>query len=178
MSRIFKISGNFAKYGKWSEPDPSFSGEIVVDEKYQPYAEFCDWLYYSNFYGTCDELYNSDLMDINRTRYIAGVLVEDERKERQGIIFLKLSNDPEQDPLKYVVPDLANPERGSWWAALTPFFGFLQQGKAKITLEEETFSEEEAENIMEKYDSLERSAINKIAFEQTRFTRDIFNYFF
>ena len=30
MSRIFRISGNFKQFGEWSEPDPSFSGKIVV----------------------------------------------------------------------------------------------------------------------------------------------------
>ena len=32
MSRIFTIEGNFKQGGKWSQPDPSFKGEIAVED--------------------------------------------------------------------------------------------------------------------------------------------------
>ena len=59
MSKIFKISGNFTQHGEWSAPDPSFVGEIVVDDA-------------NTFCGYCDELYDSEMSALNKTRFLAG----------------------------------------------------------------------------------------------------------
>lgn len=142
MSRIFRISGNFMQFGKWSEPDPSFSGKIIVNEK-------------DEFIGFCDELYCSNMSEINRIRYIAGAFAENGRNGKRGIAFYKMSNDPEQSPLMYVTPDLANQESGSW-AALSIFGYFQEQGRSKIAIEEEVYSEEEENRIKSKYQSLNK----------------------
>ena len=159
MSRIFNISGNFMQFGKWSEPDPSFSGKIVVNEE-------------SEFYGFCEELYSSNMSDVNRIRYIAGAFAENGRNGYRGIAFYKMSNDPKQAPLMHVTPDLMVPESGSW-AALA-FGCFLKQGKSRITVEEETFSKEVENNIKTQYDALNISINgNDELLEQIRCCKDI-----
>jgi hypothetical protein len=130
------------QFGKWSEPDPSFSGKIIVDEK-------------DEFIGFCDELYCSNMSEVNQIRYIAGAFAENGRNGKRGIAFYKMSNDPEQSPLMYVTPDLANPESGSW-AALSIFGYFQEQGRSKIAIEEEVYSEEEENRIKSKYQSLNK----------------------
>ena len=141
VSRIFNISGNFMQFESWCEPDPSFVGKIVLTEE-------------DEFYGFCEELYASDMSDINRIRYIAGAFAKNGRNGQQGIAFYKMSNDPEQAPLMYVVPDLTDPETGVW-AALFIFGGFQEQGKAKVTITEEPYSKEEEDRIKVKYQNLD-----------------------
>ena len=143
MSRIFSISGNFMQYGEWAEPNPSFSGKIVVDEN-------------DEFYGFCEELYANTMSDINRIRYLAGAFANNGRDGKRGIAFYKMSNEPRQAPLMYVIPNLEAPKTGSW-AALSAFTGLFDfQGKADITVEEEAFSAEEEANIKAKYDALDK----------------------
>ena len=142
MSRIFNISGNFMQFGKWSEPDPSFSGKIVVNEE-------------DEFYGFCEELYSSNMSDDNRIRYIAGAFAENGRNGQRGIAFFKMSNDSKQAPLMYVTPDLMVPESGLW-AALSIFGYFQEQGRSRIVVEEETFSKEVEKSIKTKYDTLDK----------------------
>lgn len=143
MSRIFIISGNFMQHGRWSEPDPSFVGKIVVDET-------------DNFFGICEELYDCQRLGISRTRYLVGAFAPNGRNGRRGIAFYKMSNDPEQVALMYVVPDLTDPSCGSW-AALSMFGVFQAQGKARIMVEEEAFSEQEERRIATKYEALNRN---------------------
>ncbi len=160
MSRIFNISGNFMQFGKWSEPDPSFSGQIVVNEK-------------DEFYGFCDELYSSNMSDVNRIRYIAGAFAENGHNGQRGIAFFKMSNDSERAPLMYVTPDLMAPESGSW-AALTISGYFQVQGRSRITVEEETFSEEVEKSIKAKYDALDKGINgNGELLEQIQCCKDI-----
>ena len=142
MSRIFNISGKFMQYGKWSEPDPSFSGKIVVNEE-------------DEFYGFCEERYSSNMSDDNRIRYIAGAFAENGRNGQRGIAFFKMSNDSKQAPLMYVTPDLMVPESGLW-AALSIFGYFQEQGRSRIVVEEETFSKEVEKSIKTKYDTLDK----------------------
>ena len=141
MSRIFKIFGNFMQFVRWSSPDPSFSGKIVVDDA-------------DEFYGICEELYDSSASDIERTTYIAGAFAANNQTGQRGIAFYKLSNDPGQPPLMYVTPDLTNPESGSW--AVLSFTCFQEQGRSRITIEEEVFSEEKANEIKAKYEHLRK----------------------
>ncbi len=160
MSRIFNISGNFMQFGKWSEPDPSFSGKIVVNEE-------------DEFYGFCEELYSSNMSDKNHIRYIAGAFAKNGRNGRQGIAFYKMSNDSKQAPLMYVTPDLTVPESGSW-AALS-FFGYFQeQGKSRITVEEEAFSEDVENSIKAEYNTLDKGINgNDELLEQIQCCKDI-----
>lgn len=160
MSRIFSISGNFTQYGMWSEPDPSFVGKIVATDD-------------DEFYGFCEELYCNDMSDINRTRYLAGAFAKNGRNGRQGISFYKLSNDPEQAPLMYVVPDLTYPKSGSWGALFRTGF-FLKQGKAKVIIEEEDYSKEEEDRIKAKYQALNKKGrYNHELLEQIHCCKDI-----
>lgn len=139
MSKIFKISGNFCQRGKWVKPDPSFVGVILVDDN-------------NEFYGTCTELYPCEICRMDR--FLAGAFAHNDKNGELGIAFYKLSNCPEQLPIRYVVPDLTNPETSSW-AGFSLIFGtFQKQGKAKITIEEEPYSEEEAANITSRFELL------------------------
>ena len=141
MSRIFSISGNFMQNGKWSKPDPSFKGKIVVADD-------------GGFRGYCDELYECDMSDINKTRYIVGVLATNHGRNADSIMFYKLSNDPVQAPLLYCVLDLSDHNSGSWSA---PQHGlFARQGVANITLEKEDYSEEEEDRIRAKFTELDK----------------------
>lgn len=124
MSRIFRISGSFMQFGKWSKPNPSFSGKIIADEE-------------GRFYGYCEELYDG-ASDASRIQYIAGAFAENNHRRRQGIAFFKMSNDPSQDPLAYITLDLENPESGSW-SELSTLGRFLRRGRTRIVVEEEAF---------------------------------------
>ncbi|MBR3180941.1 hypothetical protein IKF63_02585 [Candidatus Saccharibacteria bacterium] len=139
MSRIFRVSGNAMQFGRWLEPDPSFSGKIVVNEE-------------DEFYGFCDEFCNNK-PGAGQTRYVVGAFVDNELSEQRGIIFYKISNNLVQAPLVYIMSDLTNLNSGSW-AILSSLGYFHEQGKAIIFVEEEDFSEEAVEAIRAKYKTL------------------------
>ena len=139
MSKIFRISGNFVQFGEWAEPDPSFSGEIVVDED-------------GVFYGFCDELYEGDAgPDINRVRYLSGAFGPNGYNGQQGIAFYKMSNYALQSPLMYVAPDLNNTYSGGWYAMDRLGVNFMLQGIAKVFVEEEEYSKEKEISIKTKF---------------------------
>lgn len=110
MSRIFTIEGNFKQGGKWSQPDPSFKGEIAVEDDGDDL-----------FSGYCDELYDSVSED--KTRYLFGFLVQNEEGEVEGAAFFKLSNDRKQAPLVYLVPSPKSGRQMQWGAMLSLFGG-------------------------------------------------------
>ena len=146
MSKIFKISGNFTQKGEWIKPDPSFTGKIVVDDA-------------NAFYGYCNEIYDSHMPKVNKTRFLVGAFAPNGKDGKLGIAFYKISNDLDQAPLMYVVPDLDDTENGSW-AVLYPFIifaHFTQQGKAKITVEEVIYSKDKANRIKSRFEKLDRS---------------------
>ena len=62
----------------------------------------------------------------------------------------------EQDPLMYVTPNLKNPNSGSW-AALSMFGFFQEQGKVKVTIEDEPYSRKAEEFIKQKFKELDTS---------------------
>ena len=142
MSRIFSISGNFMQNGKWSVPNPSFKGKIVVADD-------------GGFRGYCDELYESNMSDINKTRYIVGLLTTNRRRDADGIMFYKLSNDPVQAPLLYIIQDLSELNSGSW-SAPGQIGLFVRKGVANITLDAEDYSEEEEDRIHAKFAELDK----------------------
>ncbi len=156
MSKIFKILGNFSEESlyasggnvtinaKWSTPDPSFSGKIVVDEETHL------------FYGYCDELYEiAESESVNRARYLVGAINEEKRR----LAFYKMSNYPSQCVLRYCIDDYQKEgENGCWWTFLIG--NFFRQGGAKFTIEEETFSETEVDNIEQRFSQLDKS-VNK-----------------
>lgn len=145
-NKIFKISGNFFQYGEWAEPDPAFVGEIVLEDS-------------GTFYGYCNELYDDNMPDLNKNRFIAGAITANARNHKLGIAFYKLSNDEVQLPLMYVVPDLEDSTNGEW-AILSNFSGYFQRvDRAKIQLEELIFSnpEAESERIRDRFEDLDRN---------------------
>ncbi len=147
MSRIFTIEGNFKQGGKWSQPDPSFKGEIAVEDD-------GDGL----FSGYCDELYDSVSED--KTRYLFGFLVQNEEGEVEGAAFFKLSNDRKQAQLVYLVP---SPKSGRQmqWGAMLPLFGgewvLNMQGEATVSIKEKSYSEEAKNTIDERLRGLYES---------------------
>lgn len=141
MSKIFKISGNFMQYGEWSTPDPSFAGEIVVDDD-------------NTFHGYCNELYDSDAPDLDKTRYLAGKIATNSKTGKECIAFLKLSNFIEQAPLVYS----ASGEEGAW-GALAPWGTnyYILDEEARIKIEEVAYSLKDEQRIENKFNELDMS---------------------
>ena len=135
MSKIFSIEGNFTQKGKWSQPDPSFKGKIIVEDD-------------GSFSGYCDELYGS--ISSHKTRYLFGHLAWDEHGKVTGIAFFKLSNDRNQVPLIYLVANLKT-DRVALWGSLSLSFGTLVScawhGEATINTEEEPDSDEVRDSV-------------------------------
>lgn len=148
MSRIFNISGNFKQYeyGRWAEPNSSFSGKIIANDN-------------DEFYGCCEGLYDSIniAFNANLTQYLAGAFVQNDRNGQQGIVFYKMFNDPRLDPVMYAVPNLTDPEGNLWKLVCLPVYCFLKRGKVIITIEEEAFSKEAEDSIKTKYDTLDKN---------------------
>ena len=137
MSKIFKISGNFVQNGKWVQPDPSFAGEIVVDDD-------------NTFHGYCNELYDTDTPVLNKTRYLAGVIATNSKTGKEGIAFFKLSNYIEQAPLLYIISG----EEGAW-GVIFPWRGdYSMVNKARVKIEEVTYDLKDEQRIENKFNEL------------------------
>lgn len=144
MGKIFKITGNYMQYGMWAIPDPSFAGEIVVDDD-------------NTFKGYCDELYESEQPDENKLRFLFGKFGKSKENSTDGLVFLKLSNFERQSPLLYVVHDFED-QSNNHWAALRIHFDsaeFEPQGAATIKIEEVEYSAEREKAILDKYNQIE-----------------------
>jgi hypothetical protein len=132
------LTGNFEQFGKWSDPDPGFKGHIIVEND----GSFIGYLI--ELYGPVvgmESLHN----DSNRIRLITGYIADNNKNSEKGIAFLKLSEDENQSPLMYVVPDI---DQEGEWAALRMDSGcFERQGRAKISLEEVIESDEITEKV-------------------------------
>ncbi len=137
MSKIFKISGNFVQNGKWAQPDPSFTGEIVVDDD-------------NTFHGYCNELYDGDTPDLNKTRYLAGTIATNSKTGKECIAFLKLSNFIEQAPLVYS----ASGEEGVWGAFAPWGTNYFMLDKARVKIEEVAYSLKDEQRIKNKFNEL------------------------
>lgn len=146
MNKLYEITGRFYQDGKWSEPDPSFKGRIIVDEN-------------KEFIGYCDELYDSDQPEENRKRFLIGVFANNARNNNEGIAFYKLSNYKRQLPLMYVLPDLSDKKNGSW-AVLNLMLGmFLPVGVAEVVIEPLEYDEKTEKEIEEEYNHLDKEDI-------------------
>ena len=130
------------QYGEWSTPDPSFTGEIVVDDD-------------NTFHGYCNELYDTDTPVLNKTRYIAGAIAPNGRNGKEGIAFYKLSNYHNQAPLMYVIPELGEYSEGEW--AALDWGTFFVIDEARVEIEEVTYSIEDEKRIRTKYDELDKT---------------------
>lgn len=142
MSKIFKISGNFMENGGWAQPDPSFVGEIVADDD-------------NTFHGYCNELYDGDTPDLNKTRYLAGTIATNSKTGKECIAFFKLSNYIEQAPLLYIISG----EEGVW-GAIFPWRGRADcfvVDEARVKIEEVTYDLEDEQRIENKFNELDMS---------------------
>ena len=144
---IFVITGIFQQDGKWSEPNPSFSGLIAVDEN-----GFCR--------GWCNELYRSRLPSKNKVRYLYGSIMSDKDGNILGIAFLKLSNYERQTPLLYAMYDLQDETSGEW-ASIQEMginrFGFARQGGAVVEIEKQEYADDAYKGILGRFNELERT---------------------
>ena len=142
MSKIFKISGNFTQNGEWTNPDPAFAGEIVVNET----GKFYGWCDQYSTEGTND-LQAGGVYEIDETRYLIGALA----KEGDGysLLFFKLSNAPWQTPLLYEIHDVSATD--CIWAAMDFDGDFAPKGNAMVSLEEIPYSKADAEQVRERF---------------------------
>ena len=126
MPETRHVFGNFEQFGKWSEPDPSFDGYIIVDDD-------------GKFVGYLDELYGpvadmeSLCNSLNNLRFITGYIANNGKDGAEGICYLKLSQDINQSPLLYVIPNLD--QEGEWGTMLGVFEYFNHLGCARVSLE-------------------------------------------
>ncbi len=140
MSKIFKISGNFVQNGEWAQPDPSFTGEIVADDD-------------NTFHGYCNELYDGDTPDLNKTRYLAGTITTNSKTGKECIVFLKLSNFIEQAPIVYS----ASGEEGVWGVFAPWSTKYFILDKARVKIEEAAYSLKDEQRIKNKFNELNMS---------------------
>lgn len=119
--KVFKISGKFQQYDRWSDLEADFIGYFAKEDGSDVFT------------GYMEEQYGSPSSPI---RYIKGLYNE----EKNNIVFLKMTNDRELSPLVYTFPDLA--KKGVWTAYSLFFGGFFPMGHAdgyaKVTIEEVT----------------------------------------
>ena len=163
MGRIFKISGNFEQDGIWSGPGSAFLGEIMVD-------------YDNMFYGYCLESYDGFITVLNRTGFLVGAMAPNGANGKEGVVFYKLSNEPHQLPLIYIVPDLEN--GGGLWGEIVEDgdrFGVMIEGEAMIDTSEtlKQGPKYEAE-IKAKFNKLDATIFwNNSLLKQTQYCMDI-----
>lgn len=135
MATFFRITGNFTYgEGEWQTPDPSFIGEIEVQED-------------GFFVGYCKELYGAYGVDVDifgnasapqvmdglegyEDRLLAGYLYE---AEPQGITYIKFAENPHLSPILYIITDLT---RGGWWGGLRSLISnaFIKMGEARTEI--------------------------------------------
>lgn len=169
MSKTMHITGNFEQFREWSKPDPGFDGYIVVSGD-------------GSFIGYLNELYGPVIgmeslhNDLNRIRFITGYIANNNKDGEEGVAFLKLSEDENQSPLMYVVPNLA--KEGSW-AALRGDLGYFERrGRAKVLLEEVAESDDITEDIVCSYESIRNrnNPVNNSLLDQAHTCLDILQH--
>jgi len=159
-----RIFGNFEQFGKWSEPDPGFEGHIIVDDD-------------GKFIGYLDELYGpvagmeSLCNSLNNIRFVTGYIANNGKDGAEGICYLKLSQDSNQSPLLYVIPNII--KEGEWAAGSAD--DFLYRGRARVSLEEVA----ESDAITTKIDDLRKliqdgdGSMNSLLFDQSHICLEI-----
>ena len=163
MGKIFRISGNFKDHGEWRDPDPSFEGEILVDDD-------------DNFTGYCNELYSvrpelePDLKGKYEFRFLAGSFANNGKNGEKGICFYKMSNSSEIESIVCLVPDLHDPENGTYYF-VGPFTIFLPEDGIRVKLEEVAFSNEEAGRIIDNFVNLDTKIYMNDALLKKQFSR-------
>ena len=125
------------EYDEWPTPDPSFTGEIVVDDD-------------NTFHGYCNELYDGDTPDLNKTRYLAGVIATNSKTGKERIAFFKLSNYIEQAPLLYIISG----EEGVW-GVISPWkVDYFMVDETRVKIEEVTYDLKDEQRIKNKFNEL------------------------
>ncbi len=147
MGKIFRISGNLKDHGEWRKPNPSFEGEILVDDE-------------DNFTGYCNELYSvrpeleSELKGRYEFRFLAGSFAKNGKDGELGMCFYKMSNSEEIESVVCLVPSLEKPEEGTYFF-VGPFNIFLPEDGVRVKLEEVDYSVEEASKIIDSFVNLD-----------------------
>ncbi len=152
MDRIYRLTGNFRQNGQWIKPNPSFSGEIVVNSE-------------GMFYGWCRELYNDGPFN---TRYLTGYYGPNDYMG-EGIAFYKLNNLGLPKPSLFVVEDIYGDIPGHWsimkeeWTniesshyghGILKRFVFEDVDEATIALERIEYSKEAAALIKQRFEEV------------------------
>lgn len=131
MSKIFRISGNFEREGKWPMSTPEFMGMILSDDG-------------RHFVGYCYENPDDDYDDawlMWRRRFIVGRFTKSNKEHGVGVEFFQMCNDPKVAPVKCKIPDLGcgtETEAGTW--AWRTHVGFEEHGRANVLIEDMTYS--------------------------------------
>ena len=140
MSRIFDISGNVKKAGKWVCPETAFTGEIVLDDD-------------NSLYGYCND-YRGKIW------YLVGChTIKDEMGD--SIEFYMLSNDHHQTPFLCIFPDVTD-NKGTWWECVNTCNGerfFRSENEAKLALGHERQSYQEEQRIRARFNEVELSVL-------------------
>lgn len=136
MSKIFDISGNFKKSGKWICPETAFTGEIVLDDD-------------NSLCGYCND-YRGKIW------YLVGChTIRDEIGD--SIEFYMLSNDHHQIPYLCIFPDIAD-GKGSWYECINNCNGerfFRSESEARLILANERNSYQEEQRIKARFHEVE-----------------------
>ena len=150
MSKIFRVSGNLKKGDKRGTSCLFFVGKVIADDN-------------GLFVGHCEKFYRYRLQEEGDAGYITGVLKEaDGRSEME--FYLAQSS---YDTLHCVVDDLDGPKDGCWERYYLPelderrcFNSKKKEGDARIALTELSYSDDEAEQILRRYEGIDSTDIS------------------
>ena len=135
MGKIFSVFGNFYKKSFLSKSGISFRGKIILDEES------------NRIYGYCNLL---DTLQTWRSQYfLAGTITENGDGTRGAAVY-RLSNDPAQEPIMFLISNFDIPDR-SVWATPNSFDTFLCKGEATFHFVELPYSPEAEKDIKRKY---------------------------
>ena len=140
MSKVFDVSGNFKKGGKWICPEVAFTGEIVLDDD-------------SSLCGYCNDY-------TGKIWYLVGAHTD---KDEIGntIEFYMLSNDHHQTPFLCIFPDIAD-GKGTWWECVNNCKGerfFRSENEAKLNINHERQSYQEEQRVRSRFNEVELSVL-------------------
>ena len=143
MSKIFNISGNFKKGGKWAEPEPYFTGEILVDSD-------------GTFYGYS--------VEPKETKYLVGVITEDQKKGRTDVQFYIMSNESNILPVFYSTHGKGGNLTGRWHEMerqlnSNHMCSFIPKGGAKVVVEKQPYSKKAENRIKTNFSKLKTGTV-------------------
>ena len=160
VSGVYTLAGNFSQSGRWSTPDPSFTGPIFVQED-------------GFFFGVQTELFDRP-SHLPADKYINGY-IGTSGLDTLGICFYKLMpNEERYSPISYLVPDLAS--TGKWLAISGGTF--QPQGDARVTLT--PTDEQDHAQVLAAYEHLSLSdtiLVNQGLLEQIGCCKDLLENF-